>query len=96
MIDKRGLLTLEGYASFSDNINNSYYNILHNGAQELQSINIIPKRIASLAKINFDDAKEYFGGWPEDVVGREGAKLFYLTLYKELGKMAREEIKKVK
>jgi len=39
-------------------------------------------------------AKEYFAGWPEDVVGRDMAKVFYNNLYKHLGKLIREQIKK--
>jgi len=39
-------------------------------------------------------AKEYFGGYPEDVVGRDMAKVFYNNLYKHLGKLIREQIKK--
>ncbi len=31
-------------------------------------------------------AKEYFGGWPDDVVGGQMAKLYFDTLYKELSK----------
>ena len=37
-------------------------------------------------------AKEYFGGWPDDVVGSQMAKLYYDTLYKELAKRLKRAV----
>jgi hypothetical protein len=55
-----GLLSLVGYSSFSDAYDRNYLSLLENGKQELFSAPIIPQRVASLIKINFDDASEFF------------------------------------
>jgi hypothetical protein len=55
-----GLLTIEGYSSFSDEYDITYLSLMDNGKQELFSAPIIPQRVASLVKINFDDASEFF------------------------------------
>lgn len=59
-ISDEGLLTIEGYSSFSDTDNANYLSLMDNGKQELFSASIIPQRVASLVKVNFDDAAEFF------------------------------------
>lgn len=59
-IDESGMITMEGYSSLSDTVAHIYDNILREGKLELASAEVIPTRIASLAKINFDNAGEYF------------------------------------
>ena len=52
----------------------------------------------SVAEDVMDDlpykVREYFDGWPEDVVGNEMADIFWKNLYKHLGKLVREKNKK--
>lgn len=55
-----GLLSIEGYSSFSDAYDINYLSLMDNGKQELFSAPIIPQRVASLMKINFDDASDFF------------------------------------
>lgn len=59
-INEEGLLTLEGYTSFSNDTPEEYLGMLVEGNTEVESAGVIPLRIASLAKINFKDAGEYF------------------------------------
>ncbi len=56
----KGLLTIEGYSSFGDEHDINYLSLLDNGKQEIYSAPVVPRRIASLVKINFDDASEFF------------------------------------
>ncbi len=35
--------------------------------------------------------KDYFGDWPEDVIGQEMSDHFYKVLYKEIAKLARSK-----
>ncbi len=55
-----GLLTIEGYSSFSDAYDRNYLSLMDNGKQELYAAPIIPQRVASFVKINFKDASEFF------------------------------------
>jgi hypothetical protein len=59
-ISEEGLVTIEGYSSFSETNNTNYLSLMDNGKQELFSAQIIPQRVASLVKVNFDDAAEFF------------------------------------
>ena len=59
-IDKEGLLTLEGYTSFDDSTPEEYLGMLVEGENQPQSAQVIPLRLASMAKINFKDASDYF------------------------------------
>lgn len=59
-LNEEGLLTMEGYSSFGDDTPEDYFDILTGGDTEVASSEVIPLRIASFAKINFDDAGEYF------------------------------------
>lgn len=59
-IDQEGLITLESYTSFTDDAPENYFEMLTKGNSKIYSIDVIPQRLASLAKINFDDASDYF------------------------------------
>lgn len=59
-LTSEGLLTIEGYSSFGDEHDFNYLSLLDDGKQDLYAAPIIPQRIASLVKINFDDASEFF------------------------------------
>ncbi len=59
-INEEGLLSIEGYTSFDDSSPQEYLGMLVKGSTEVESANVIPLRIASLAKINFKDAGDYF------------------------------------
>ncbi|MBN1116730.1 MAG: DUF3352 domain-containing protein [Bacteroidales bacterium] len=59
-MDADGLLRFESYSSFSEEITPNYLSVLQDGASNIESANIIPQRIASLAKINFDKGFDYF------------------------------------
>lgn len=59
-IDEEGLLSLEGYASLDDTAPPEYLGMLVEGDKEVESASVIPLRIASLAKINFKNAGDYF------------------------------------
>lgn len=58
--NEEGLLTIEGYSSFGDEHEMNYLSAFDEGKQELFSARVIPQRIASLLKINFDDASSFF------------------------------------
>lgn len=59
-IEEDGMITLDGYTSLSDTLAHLYHNILRNGDLELASAPVIPDRLASLAKVNFINAQDYF------------------------------------
>lgn len=57
-----------------------------------------PKQMAKEIVGNFWDdipyqVKEYFGGWPQDIIGVNHKEL-YKWIYKEIAKLARDEGKK--
>lgn len=59
-ITEEGLFSMEGYTSFGNDIPADYFDILTVGSTEVAASEVIPLRIASFAKINFEDAAEYF------------------------------------
>ena len=59
-IDQQGLITIEGYSSLADSAIDIYKEVFTNGNQDLASAAVVPTRLASMAKINFDDADDYF------------------------------------
>ena len=40
--------------------------------------------------------KDYFSGWPEDVIGKEMSDFFYKTMYQHLEKLIKERLKRYK
>ncbi len=59
-ITKEGLIDIEGYASLSDSVKSAYAELFQKGNIELKTAKVIPNRLASLVKINFKDASDYF------------------------------------
>ncbi len=59
-ITQDGLIDIEGYANLSDSIKSAYNKLFQKGNLELKAAEVIPNRLASLVKINFKDANEYF------------------------------------
>lgn len=59
-IDKEGMLTLEGYVSMNDSTPSTYLGMLVNGSNQVESAEIIPLRVASMMKINMNDAEDFF------------------------------------
>lgn len=59
-IDEQGLMQLEGYTSFADSTPDSYFTVIGEGTNEVVSAKVIPRRLASMVKINFEDAAGYF------------------------------------
>ena len=58
-LNEQGLLSFEGYTSYNDTVPTGLQNYIDEGNTKLLSANIIPERVASVLKINFDDASEY-------------------------------------
>jgi hypothetical protein len=54
-----GKIEIEGYSGFADTSALTYPDILYKGSLDIKSSEVIPNRIASLVKINFDDASSY-------------------------------------
>lgn len=59
-ISTDGLISIKGYSSFSDESKFNYLSLLENSSVKLECDKIIPNRLASMAKVNFDDAAVYF------------------------------------
>ena len=59
-ITKEGLIRIDGYSSLNDSVEYSYREMFHNGSTEIQSAGVIPLRLASLVKVNFRNASDYF------------------------------------
>jgi hypothetical protein len=70
-IDEEGLISVEGYSSFSDSSAAIYHDLLRGGKLELETAEVIPQRIASLAKINFKNANTYFHSSMKAIGARE-------------------------
>ncbi len=59
-INAEGLISLEGYTSLKDTTPDEYLDMLVNGDNEVNSANVIPLRVASMAKVNMNDAQDFF------------------------------------
>ena len=59
-ITTSGLIGIEGYTGVNDTVASIYSAIMEAGDGGLQSLKIVPARIASFVKISIDDAREYF------------------------------------
>ncbi len=59
-ITPEGIIGLEGYTSVNDSVSSFYSSVLHAGHGGLKSQQIIPARVASLLKISFNDAPEFY------------------------------------
>ncbi len=59
-ITKEGMISMEGYASLSDSVKRFYQPLLQKGSIQLKTAEVIPKRLASLVKVNFKNANDYF------------------------------------
>jgi len=59
-INKEGLISVKGFTSFKDETPINYLKVLHEGNIETASSFVIPQRIASLTKINFENSQDYF------------------------------------
>lgn len=55
-----GLITVEGYSSLDDNVPSDYLELLYSDNTEVKSAGVIPQRVASMVKLNYKDAEEYF------------------------------------
>ena len=59
-ISPEGMLALEGYTGVNDSLSSLYTSILNAGSGGLSGLRIIPSRVASLVKISFSDAADYY------------------------------------
>jgi hypothetical protein len=59
-INAEGLITLDGYTAVRDTVSSFYSSVLHAGNGGFNSSRIIPARIASLIKISFENASDYY------------------------------------
>lgn len=55
-----GLISMEGYSGVVDSVPSFYNSVLRAGHGSLQSAHIIPSRVASMMKISFKDANNYY------------------------------------
>jgi hypothetical protein len=58
-LDKDGVIKIEGYTCFDDDLQSSVSEIFTGGSMKVASAEVIPDRIASMVKINFDDLSDY-------------------------------------
>ncbi|NJO91653.1 MAG: hypothetical protein HC831_23835 [Chloroflexia bacterium] len=58
-ITTEGKIEIEGYSAFDDTNTKTYSEILANGSINLSTAEVIPNRVASLVKINFDNAANF-------------------------------------
>ena len=58
-ITSSGLLGIEGYTGVNDSVSSIYSTILEAGNGGLQSLEVVPDRIASFLKFSFEDAPEF-------------------------------------
>ena len=59
-INTEGLIELEGYTGVNDSVTSFYSSALETGAGGLQSLEVVPARVASMVKISIENAPEYF------------------------------------
>lgn len=59
-ITEQGLISLEGYTSIIDSVSSVFTSVLNAGSGPVESAEIIPSRVASMAKLSFDNASEYY------------------------------------
>lgn len=55
-----GMIDLEGYSGVNDTVVSLYSSVLNAGAGGIQSQEIIPARVASMVKISFNNATDYY------------------------------------
>jgi hypothetical protein len=58
-IDAKGKIDIEGYSGFDGASQTNFSDILSGGSMNIESSEVIPNRIASMVKINFDDAASF-------------------------------------
>lgn len=75
-ISPEGMVSLEGFASVNDTISSLYSAVLNAGNGELISQEIIPARVASLVKISFTDAEDYYNQLLANLTGEEERDYF--------------------
>lgn len=59
-IRKDGALVLEGYTAVNDTVTSFFNSAVNSGESKFESVELIPDRIASLVKIGFNDATDYY------------------------------------
>ncbi len=59
-IDEEGLISMEGYTSMNDSSPDEYLGMLTTENIDVYSANVIPLRIASMAKLNMNNAQSFF------------------------------------
>jgi hypothetical protein len=59
-ISSDGLISLEGYTGVNDSVASFYSSILTAGSGGFTTVDLIPSRVASMVKISFDDASDYY------------------------------------
>ena len=59
-ITPEGMIELEGFTGVNDSVHSVYSSVLNAGNGGINSQKIIPARVASLVKISFDNATEYY------------------------------------
>jgi hypothetical protein len=59
-ITPQGMITLEGYTGVNDTVASFYNSVLNAGKGSLESSQILPARFASIVKISFNNAGEYY------------------------------------
>ncbi len=59
-ISEEGLITMESFSSSDHDAKESIVSLLQSGKIELESANVIPERLASLVKLSYTDANDFF------------------------------------
>ncbi len=59
-ITEEGLISLEGYTGINDSVSSVFTSILNAGNGPIKSAEIVPARVASMVKLSFDNASEYY------------------------------------
>ncbi|MGD2034886.1 MAG: DUF3352 domain-containing protein [Bacteroidales bacterium] len=59
-ITDEGLVSLEGYTGVNDSVSSVFTAVLNAGSGPIKSAEIIPARVASMVKLSFDNASEYY------------------------------------
>ncbi len=70
-ITEQGLISLEGYTSIIDSVSSIFTSVLNAGSGPVKSAEIIPSRVASMAKLSFNNASEYYSKTLKDLSKKE-------------------------
>ncbi len=70
-ITEEGLISLEGYTAVEDSVSSFFTSVLNAGSGPIKSAEIIPSRVASMVKLSFDNASEYYKRYLNDLNKQE-------------------------